>query len=74
MKSEYSYLQYHWWPILFNVRVGVLTSSIRYSNRNEGRARNRRVTAGRIVHTVSIVWASKVYRFDKEFIHRENMA
>ena len=74
MKSEYSYLQYHWWPMVFRVSVGALTSSMRYKRRREGRARNRRVMAGRIVHTVSIAWASKVYRLVKEFRHKEMRA
>ena len=28
-KSEYSYLQYHWWPIAFNVTTGLLIASIK---------------------------------------------
>lgn len=62
MKSVYSYLQYHWWPIVFTVREGFLTSSVMYKIRRDGKARTKRISAGRIVHTVSIVWASKMYR------------
>jgi hypothetical protein len=29
MKSEYSYLQYHWCPIAFKVKAGLWISSIR---------------------------------------------
>ena len=28
-KSEYSYLQYHWWPVAFIVRAGCVVSSMR---------------------------------------------
>jgi hypothetical protein len=52
-KSEYSYLQYHWCPIAFTLTDGCLNSSVRYSRRSDGRARKRRVTAGRIVQIVS---------------------
>jgi hypothetical protein len=61
-KSEYSYLQYHWCPIVLIVTDGELISSVRYSSRSEGIARNNNVTAGRIVHTVSICCASIVVR------------
>ena len=52
------------------VREGWLTSSIRYRSRRDGRARNRRVTAGRIVHTVSICCASRIVRQDSLFTRR----
>lgn len=58
MKSEYSYLQYHWCPTVLIVRDGVLISSVKYRRCRDGTAKNTRVTAGRIVHTVSICWAS----------------
>jgi hypothetical protein len=44
--------------MVLTVKEGEDTSSIRYSKRREGRARNKRVTAGRIVQMVSISWAS----------------
>ena len=53
-KSEYSYLQYHWWPIALRVILGCLTSSVKYNRRRDGRARNSRIMAGRIVQIVSI--------------------
>jgi hypothetical protein len=53
-KSVYSYLQYHWWPMALIVRLGFLVSSVRYRRRSDGRAKNKRMTAGKIVHTVSI--------------------
>jgi hypothetical protein len=53
-KSVYSYLQYHWCPIALIVRLGFLVSSVKYRRRRDGRAKNRRITAGKIVHTVSI--------------------
>jgi hypothetical protein len=61
-KSEYSYLQYHWCPIALILTEGCLNSSVRYRSRRDGRARNRRVTAGRIVQIVSTCWASVVKR------------
>lgn len=57
-KSVYSYLQYHWWPMALRVRLGFLTSSVRYKRRREGMARNRRIIAGMMVQIVSICWAS----------------
>lgn len=62
-KSVYSYLQYHWCPTVFTVRDGFLTSSVMYKIRSDGRANTRRISAGRIVHTVSTICASKIYRF-----------
>lgn len=53
-KSEYSYDQYHWWPITLRVNMGDFSSSIRYSRWSEGIARNSKVIAGRIVQIVSI--------------------
>jgi hypothetical protein len=47
---------------------GFLSSSVRYSNRREGSARNSKIMAGRIVHTVSMYWASNRYRLDNLFI------
>lgn len=54
VKSEYSYLQYHWCPTVLIVNDGVFNSSVKYNRCRDGTARNTRVTAGRIVHTVSI--------------------
>jgi hypothetical protein len=36
LKSEYSYDQYHWWPIVLIVILGVKTSSSIYNNLIEG--------------------------------------
>lgn len=55
LKSEYSYLQYHWWPIDFNVIAGLLISSSMYKSRNEGRAINIKTIAGKIVQIISII-------------------
>lgn len=70
----YSYLQYHWCPITFKVSLGLVTSSVRYKSRSEGMARNRRTIAGRMVHTVSICWASKRYLLVYLFIESDNIA
>jgi len=74
MKSVYSYLQYHWCPMVFTVIEGCPTSSVIYKIRREGRARTKRIRAGRIVHTVSIVWASIMYRFTCLFAIRARSA
>jgi hypothetical protein len=55
LKSEYSYLQYHWCPIDFKEIAGLLISSNRYKIRNDGNAINKRTIAGRIVQIISIV-------------------
>jgi len=54
--------------------LGWLTSSVRYSNRRDGSARNSKIMAGRIVQIVSICWASIRYRWVYLFIIRENIA
>jgi len=43
------------------VRWGSLISSIRYKIRRDGRAIKTRMTAGKIVHTISISWESRIY-------------
>ncbi|CQB89021.1 hypothetical protein GCM10025768_28380 [Microbacterium pseudoresistens] len=53
-KSEYSYFQYHCNPITLIVIAGVNTSSHKYNNMNEGKAINNNITAGKIVHIISI--------------------
>lgn len=44
------------------VRDGLANSSVRYRSRRDGRAKNRRVIAGRMVQIVSTSWASIVKR------------
>lgn len=44
------------------VRDGLASSSVRYRRRNEGRAKNSNVMAGRTVQMVSTSWASMVNR------------
>lgn len=55
MKSEYSYTQYHWYPMALIVIAGSITSSLRYRSTKDGRAIRIRITAGKIVHTTSRV-------------------
>jgi hypothetical protein len=62
VKSEYSYLQYHWCPTALSVRAGLWISSIRYSRRRDGMAINTKITAGAIVHVVSISCPSSMNR------------
>lgn len=53
---------------------GFLTSSVIYRIRREGRARTSKMRAGKIVHTVSIVCASKRYRLTCELNIRASIA
>jgi hypothetical protein len=46
----------------FTLTDGCLNSSVRYNSRREGSAKNRRVTAGRMVQIVSTCCASVVNR------------
>lgn len=62
-KSEYSYDQYHWWPIVLIVIAGVFTSSSRYNARNEGRAMKTKINAGMIVQINSIICPSYSFTF-----------
>ena len=57
-----TYLQYHWCPTAFNVKAGLWISSIRYSRRRDGMAMNTKLTAGAIVHVVSINCPSSMNR------------
>lgn len=59
LKSEYSYDQYHWCPIVLIEIKGLLISSSKYNSRNDGRAIKINVMAGRIVQINSIVCPSK---------------
>lgn len=53
------------------VKLGFLTSSVRYRSRREGMARNRRMIAGIMVQIVSICWASIKYRLVNLFVITE---
>lgn len=66
LKSEYSYLQYHWCPIVFKVIEGLLISSRRYNSRREGRAININTMAGIIVQIISMVCPCDKNRLVKE--------
>ena len=57
--SEYSYLQYHWCPITFNVRDESIDSSNIYNNSKEGIAIWIKIIAGIIVQILSIICLSK---------------
>ncbi len=56
----YSYDQYHWWPEIFTVILGDLESSIIYNVFKEGKAMKINITAGKIVHKISITCLSTV--------------
>lgn len=55
-KSEYSYLQYHWWPIDLIDNLLLWLSSVKYKIFNEGIAIKIRINIGIIVQINSIVW------------------
>lgn len=54
IKSEYSYLQYHWWPIHLIVILLWLFSSEIYKIFKEGIAMNIKIIIGEIVQIISI--------------------
>lgn len=54
IKSEYSYLQYHWWPIHLIVILFWLFSSVIYKIFKEGIAMNIKIIIGEIVQIISI--------------------
>lgn len=55
-KSEYSYLQYHWWPKHLIVNLFKWFSSVIYKIFNEGIAINIKIIIGEIVQIISIKW------------------
>ena len=57
-KSLYSYLQYHWCPMVFRVKEVSTLSSSMYSNNNDGRAIWSKIAAGTRVHTHSTICIS----------------
>jgi len=55
-KSEYSYLQYHWCPIVLIDNLLLWISSVRYKIFKEGIAIKIKINIGIIVQINSIVW------------------
>lgn len=53
LKSEYSYDQYHWWPIVLIVKLGVKTSSNIYRSLIDGIPIKMRIKEGEIVQNNS---------------------
>jgi len=62
LKSEYSYDQYHWCPIVFTEIDGLLVSSNIYRIRNDGSAMKINIIAGVIVQINSIICLSSKFR------------
>ena len=54
LKFDYSYDQYHWCPIVLIVIEGLLISSIKYNNRNDGKAIKIKIIPGMIVQMISM--------------------
>jgi len=54
MKSEYSYLQYHWWPIDLIVSLLLNNSSVKYKILIEGIAIKIKIIMGVMVQINSI--------------------
>lgn len=63
LKSEYSYDQYHWWPIVLIVNKGLFVSSIKYRIFNDGIAIKINIIAGRTVQINSMDCSSISIRF-----------
>lgn len=55
LKLEYSYFQYHWWPIVLIEINGLLVSSNKYKSFKDGKAINNKIIPGTIVQIISIV-------------------
>lgn len=55
LKFEYSYFQYHWWPIVLIEMKGLFVSSNKYKIFNDGNAINNKIIAGTTVQMISIV-------------------
>lgn len=55
-KSEYSYLQYHWCPIVLTDNLLLWISSVRYKIFNDGIAIKIKINIGITVQISSIVW------------------
>ena len=73
MKSEYSYTQYHWYPIALIVIAGSITSSLRYRSTNDGSAIKIRTTAGKIVQITSSVVPWIIYLYEIGFFANVTM-
>jgi hypothetical protein len=58
VKSEYSWIQYHWYPTAFSVSAGLWTLSIRYISDRDGITMNTSMIAGVVVQIVSIICPS----------------
>lgn len=56
IKSEYSYLQYHWCPMDLIVSLLLWISSVKYKILIEGIAMKIRINIGVMVQISSIVW------------------
>jgi hypothetical protein len=72
-KSVYSYLQYHWWPIVLIVNLLKWVSSSRYKILIEGSAIIIRMNMGIMVQISSIKLLSKRNRFKKLLEIKENI-
>ena len=60
-KSEYSYDQYHWWPMALIVKLGEKGSSSIYNTLSEGVAIDNKIKTGTTVQIISIVWFCNKY-------------
>lgn len=67
-KSEYSYLQYHWCPMVLIDILFMWISSVKYRIFNEGIAIKIRINIGMIVQISSIRWPWRRNRLIMEFL------
>lgn len=72
IKSEYSYLQYHWCPIDLIVSLLLYISSVRYRILIEGIAIKIKINIGEIVQINSIKWPCKRNRLINLLKIKEN--
>lgn len=63
IRLEYSYVQCHWYPMVFTVTKGAINSSIMYRVFIDGSAINTKRKAGREVQNSSVSCDSNKYRF-----------
>lgn len=62
MKSEYSYVQYHWWPMVLIESLLLWISSVKYKIFSEGMAIKIKINIGMIVQINSIACPWSKYR------------
>lgn len=73
LKSVYSYVQYHWWPVVLIVTIGLKTSSRRYRRRIEGIPKRARTSEGVTVQNSSRLWDSIIWELNIRLVRVDIM-